>query len=83
VQAQLRGLIGDYNDNNEEVLAGGLDAFDTLNRCLEEYEASKATATGGKESGLAAVMLAPPPGHLPPPSVVSPPIEDERPLIEL
>ena len=37
LQAQLRGLIGDYSDPDEGALAAGLEAFDMLNNVLEEH----------------------------------------------
>ena len=36
-QAQLRGLIGDYQDSDEDALVKGLEAFETVNRVLEEH----------------------------------------------
>ena len=36
LQAQLRGLIGDYSDPDEGALAAGLESFDMLNNVLEE-----------------------------------------------
>lgn len=38
LQAQLRGQIGDYQDSDEGALAKGLEAFDTINRVLEDRE---------------------------------------------
>jgi len=38
VQAQLRGSIGDYQDSDEDALAKGLEAFETINRVLEDHE---------------------------------------------
>ena len=37
-QAQLRGLIGDYQDSDEDALAKGLEAFETINRVVDEHE---------------------------------------------
>lgn len=37
VQAQLRGMIGDYHDSDEEALAGGLEVYDLLTNTLTEY----------------------------------------------
>ena len=37
-QAQLRGLVGDYQDSDEDALAKGLEAFETINRVVEEHE---------------------------------------------
>eukprot|EP00884_Botryococcus_braunii_P008981 jgi/Botrbrau1/18084/Bobra.0062s0070.1 len=38
LQAQLRGMIGDYRDEDERTLAAALEVFDLLTRTLEEYE---------------------------------------------
>ena len=38
MQAQLRGSIGDYQDSDEDALAKGLEAFETINRVLEDHE---------------------------------------------
>ena len=37
-QAQLRGLIGDYQDSDEDALAKGLEAFETVNRVVDDHE---------------------------------------------
>lgn len=44
-QAQLRGLIGDYQDSDEGALEAGLKSFDVLNNVLEEH--SNPTPTEG------------------------------------
>lgn len=52
LQAQLRGLIGDYSDPDEGALASGLEAFDMLNNVLEEH-----SETAPQVSCLAGVGL--------------------------
>lgn len=57
MQAQLRGLIGDYQDPDEGALAAGLEAFDTLNNVLEEHTetaASPRAGAAGTSGGVAA-----------------------------
>lgn len=39
LQAQLRGMIGDYRDEDEGTLAAALEVFDLLTHTLVEYEA--------------------------------------------
>ena len=34
----MRGSIGDYQDSDEDALAKGLEAFETINRVLEDHE---------------------------------------------
>lgn len=74
LQAQLRGLIGDYQGGDEKLFNDALEALDMLNSCLSE-EAQKIP---GQPGGIATqpVGLAPPPGSTP-----ARPAADEPPLI--
>jgi len=38
LQAQLRGMIGDYRDGDEASMAAALEVFDLLSNTLAEYE---------------------------------------------
>mmetsp|Transcript_6485 Transcript_6485/g.18689 ORF Transcript_6485/g.18689 Transcript_6485/m.18689 type:complete len:248 (-) Transcript_6485:98-841(-) len=97
LQAQLRGLIGDYQDSDEGALEAGLKSFDVLNNVLEEH--SNPTPTEGFESGApetvpasvpprAAVASAPQSAaapaapHMPPKNLLDPVPADEKPLME-
>ena len=86
----MRGLIGDFTDDDESVLANALEAFDVLNRSLEEYESVKSPTAnaGAKKQTEPALTLAAPPGHSSAPSATPAPAaaqaeEEEAPLIEL
>lgn len=59
VQAQLRGMIGDYKGGDETVLAAALEVFDLLSNTLSEYQ----TAVSPTAAGSAAAK--PGPGELP------------------
>ncbi|KAK9804960.1 hypothetical protein WJX73_003788 [Symbiochloris irregularis] len=72
LQAQLRGMIGDYHDSDEEALAGGLEVYDLLTNTLEEYSGKSAAphpASGAPSSsvptssGGAVPQLRPPPDN--------------------
>lgn len=44
LQAQLRGLINDYSGGDEKLLAGALEAYDMLQRSLDNQKAPAAVA---------------------------------------
>ncbi|PRW59857.1 hypothetical protein C2E21_1451 [Chlorella sorokiniana] len=84
LQAQLRGLISDYQGGDEAIFAKAFEAFDMLSRCLEEQNAPQqqelppaaaAVAGTGAPAGLA-----PPPAAVAAPVAARPPA-DEPPLI--
>ena len=50
MQAQLRGMIGDYKGGDESVLGAALEVFDLLSNTLAEYT----TAMSPKAPGTAA-----------------------------
>jgi hypothetical protein len=54
LQAQLRGMIGDYKGGDETILASALEVFDLLSNTLSEYH----TATSPKAVGSAAAPFA-------------------------
>ncbi|PSC69596.1 programmed cell death 6 interacting [Micractinium conductrix] len=80
LQAQLRGLIGDYQGGDEALFARAFESFDMLSRCLEEQNAPAQPPPAASAAPPSA--LAPPPGAAaaPPPAVAQPPA-DEAPLI--
>ncbi|EFN54229.1 hypothetical protein CHLNCDRAFT_135739 [Chlorella variabilis] len=43
LQAQLRGLIGDYQGGDEGIFAKAFESFDMLSRCLEEQTVNRPT----------------------------------------
>jgi uncharacterized phage infection (PIP) family protein YhgE len=57
IQAQLRGLIGDYQDPDEGALAAGLEAFDTLNNVLEEHTESATSPRAGASAAAPGVQF--------------------------
>ncbi|CAL5229955.1 g13384 [Coccomyxa viridis] len=50
IEAQLRGMIGDFKGGDEVLLSQALEAFDTLTNTTTEYRA----ALGGKSTGIPA-----------------------------
>ncbi|KAK9811420.1 hypothetical protein WJX72_003696 [[Myrmecia] bisecta] len=76
LQAQLRGMISDYQGVDEGALAAGLEAFELLGNTLEEYKKAKGgsdgasslptstppLATGTGSSAAPAFRLPPPTG---------------------
>lgn len=73
IQAQLRGLIGDYSDPDEGALAAGLESYDMLNNVLEEQsEAAPQGATGGVEFGGRPAASSADSFAVPPPSKAAP-----------
>ncbi|KAK9845925.1 hypothetical protein WJX81_006121 [Elliptochloris bilobata] len=48
LQAQLRGMIGDFREGDETALAQALEAFDTLTATVEEYHTT--LRNGGAEA---------------------------------
>lgn len=80
LQAQLRGLIGDYQGGDEAAYAAAFESFDMLSRCLEEQEAPAAPA--GVPPAVPATATAPAAvaGSTAPAAVSAPPAE-EAPLI--
>ncbi len=47
LQAQLRGMIGDYKGGDETVLASALEVFDLLSNTMAEYETSMSPKAAG------------------------------------
>jgi len=47
LQAQLRGMIGDYKGGDETVLAAALEVFDLLSNTLAEYETAVSPRAAG------------------------------------
>ena len=45
-QAQLRGMIGDYNRGDETILAAALEVFDLLSNTLAEYQTAMSPRAG-------------------------------------
>ena len=72
LQAQLRGMISDFTDADENAIAAALGAFETLTNSLDEFK--KSNGGGAQEPQLPAstrtstasaggpVRLQPPPG---------------------
>ncbi len=63
LQAQLRGLISDYQGGDESVLAQAFEAFDMVSRCLDEMKNPKQPAAAAAPA--ATPVLAPPPSAAP------------------
>ena len=66
LQAQLRGMIGDFKEGDEMLLSQALEAFDTLTNTTTEYRA----ALEGKEAtkpvaGMSEASRLQPPGSNP------------------
>lgn len=83
LQAQLRGLIGDYQGGDEGIFAKAFESFDMLSRCLEEQSAPApgpvpAAGLAAPPAALGPASLAPPPLQ---PAAVNRPTGDEAPLI--
>ncbi|GAB4822123.1 hypothetical protein N2152v2_009169 [Parachlorella kessleri] len=64
LQAQLRGLISDYQGGDESVLAQAFESFDMLSRCLDEVKnpGKAAAAAAAPAAAQHTPSLAPPPG---------------------
>ncbi len=73
VQAQLRGLINDYQGGDEAVYAHAFEAFDMLSRCLDELKAPQQAQQPAPAPGEAALpTLAPPPSGAAPVPAAAP-----------
>lgn len=94
LQAQLRGMIGDYSGSDEGVMARALEAFETLSNTLEEYHKgtgkSPAASQQQTSSSMQPARLQPPPGASNPftagaaqpnTAAAKKPVDDEPPLI--
>lgn len=79
LQAQLRGLINDYQGGDEATFAQAFECFDMLSRCLEEMKNPGQAAPAGAPTADVP-SLAPPPGA---PTSAPQPSAQEAPLISL
>lgn len=73
LQAQLRGLINDYSEGDEKLLAGAFEAFEMLSRCLEDQKAPAPTETLPAEPAVPEPTPAPPAPAAPAAPAVAPP----------
>ncbi|KAK9839995.1 hypothetical protein WJX74_001659 [Apatococcus lobatus] len=94
LQAQLRGMIGDYSGSDESVMARALEAFETLSNTLEEYHKGTGNPAPVSQQQTSSLMqparLQPPPGSVNPftagtaqqsTAQAKTPVDDEPPLI--
>ena len=74
MQAQLRGMIGDYQGVDEGALSAALEAFELLNNTMEEYKKAKGGSSASE--ALPASTPAPTAVHSAPAPRLPPPRND-------